>query len=304
MVYSIIVTFNGANWICKCLDSLLESTIKTQIIVVDNSSTDDTLYILKKKYPTIFVIENNANVGFGQANNLGIDVALKFNPEYIFLINQDAWVRPDTLQKLIEVSKKRKNYCILSPLHLNGDENDLDYKFVYHLAQEYKETITCDALINSDRLIDVKFVNAAIWLIKSDYLRLIGKFDSIFFHYGEDNDFANRVLYHGFKIGIYTRAIGFHGREQKESNFDRLSSKIKYQRRMVPYLIIMMNINNSFFINLKSSLGLAAGEIVKHVKRFKWTNIAIELLSVGTVLIFGSYKILKHREVNKSTVIY
>lgn len=303
MVYSIIVTFNGANWICNCLDSLFESTIKTQIIVVDNSSTDDTLSILKKNYPTVFVIENNANVGFGQANNLGIDVALKFNPEYIFLINQDAWVQPDTIHKLIEVSKERKNYCILSPLHLNGDEDALDYKFVYHLAQEYKETITFEALTSNDRLIDVKFVNAAIWLIKTDCLKLIGKFDSIFFHYGEDNDFANRVLYHGFKIGIYTQAIGFHGREQISSDFDRLSSKIKYQRRMVPYLIIMMNINNSFFINLKSSLGLAVGEIVKHAKKFKWTNIAIELLSAGTVLIFNSYKIIKHREQNKSTMI-
>jgi GT2 family glycosyltransferase len=303
MVYSIIVTFNGANWICNCLDSLLASTIKTQIIIVDNYSTDNTLDILKKNYPTVFVIENNANIGFGQANNLGIDVAFKFNPEYIFLINQDAWVRPDTLQKLIGVSKKHKNYCILSPLHLNGDGDDLDYKFVYHLAQEYKETITCDGLINSDRLIDVKFVNAAIWLIKTDHLKLIGKFDSIFFHYGEDNDFANRVLYHGFKVGIYTKAIGFHGREQTSSDFDRLRPKIKYQRRMVPYLIIMMNINNSFLINLKSSLGLAFGEIVKHAKRFKWMNIVIELLSVGTVLFFDSYKILKHRKINKSTLI-
>jgi GT2 family glycosyltransferase len=303
MVYSIIVTFNGANWICNCLDSLLASTIKTQIIIVDNYSTDNTLDILKKNYPTVFVIENNANIGFGQANNLGIDVAFKFNPEYIFLINQDAWVRPDTLQKLIGISKKHKNYCILSPLHLNGDGDDLDYKFVYHLAQEYKETITCDGLINSDRLIDVKFVNAAIWLIKTDHLKLIGKFDSIFFHYGEDNDFANRVLYHGFKVGIYTKAIGFHGREQTSSDFDRLRPKIKYQRRMVPYLIIMMNINNSFLINLKSSLGLAFGEIVKHAKRFKWMNIVIELLSVGTVLFFDSYKILKHRKINKSTLI-
>jgi GT2 family glycosyltransferase len=303
MVYSIIVTFNGANWICNCLDSLLASTIKTQIIIVDNYSTDNTLDILKKNYPTVFVIENNANIGFGQANNLGIDVAFKFNPEYIFLINQDAWVRPDTLQKLIGVSKKHKNYCILSPLHLNGDGDDLDYKFVYHLAQEYKETITCDGLINSDRLIDVKFVNAAIWLLKTDHLKLIGKFDSIFFHYGEDNDFANRVLYHGFKVGIYTKAIGFHGREQTSSDFDRLRPKIKYQRRMVPYLIIMMNINNSFLINLKSSLGLAFGEIVKHAKRFKWMNIVIELLSVGTVLFFDSYKILKHRKINKSTLI-
>jgi GT2 family glycosyltransferase len=303
MVYSIIVTFNGANWICNCLDSLLASTIKTQIIIVDNYSTDNTLDILKKNYPTVFVIENNANIGFGQANNLGIDVAFKFNPEYIFLINQDAWVRPDTLQKLIGVSKKHKNYCILSPLHLNGDGDDLDYKFVYHLAQEYKETITSDGLINSDRLIDVKFVNAAIWLLKTDHLKLIGKFDSIFFHYGEDNDFANRVLYHGFKVGIYTKAIGFHGREQTSSDFDRLRPKIKYQRRMVPYLIIMMNINNSFLINLKSSLGLAFGEIVKHAKRFKWMNIVIELLSVGTVLFFDSYKILKHRKINKSTLI-
>jgi GT2 family glycosyltransferase len=300
MVYSIIVTFNGANWICNCLDSLLKSTIKTQIIVIDNSSTDDTLSILKRNYPTVFVIENNANVGFGRANNLGIDVALKFNPEYVFLLNQDAWVQPDTIQKLIEVSKKHKNYGILSPLHLSGDEDALDYKFVYHLAQEYNETITCDVLTSNDSIINVKFVNAAIWLIKTDHLKKIGKFDSIFFHYGEDNDFANRVLYHGFKIGIYTQAIGFHGRDQNASDFDRLSSKVKYQRRMVPYLIIMMNINNSFFMNLKLSLGLAIGEIMGHAKRFKWMNIAIELLSVGSVLIFDSYNIIKHREQNKS----
>lgn len=300
MVYSIIVTFNGANWICRCLDSLLKSTVKTQIIVVDNSSTDETLSIIKKNYPAVFVIENKVNVGFGQANNLGIDIALKFNPEYIFLLNQDAWVQPDTIHQLVEVSKKHNNYGILSPLHLSGDEEALDYKFVYHLAQGYKETITCDVLTSNASIINVKFVNAAIWLIKTDHLKQIGKFDSIFYHYGEDNDFANRTLYHGFKIGIFTQAIGFHGRDQSASGFDSLNFKVKYQRRMVPYLIILMNINNSFLMNLKSSIGLAVGEIAGHAKRFKWINIAIELLSVSTVLIFDSYNIIKHRKQNKS----
>lgn len=75
-VNTIIVTYNGAQWIEKCLDSLHECKVKTHILIVDNASTDNTLSIIREKYPEVELIESAKNLGFGKANNIGLRKAL------------------------------------------------------------------------------------------------------------------------------------------------------------------------------------------------------------------------------------
>jgi GT2 family glycosyltransferase len=300
MIYTIVVTFNGANWIRKCLDSLLSSTIKTEVLIVDNCSTDDTLRIIEEEYPTIKIIENHANLGFGQANNLGFEVASKYDPEYFLLLNQDAWLEPDTLEKLIEAAKKNQDHYILSPLHLNANGSDLDFNFIYHLAKDGETIIREKYSFNDSReLVDVTFINAAIWLLPGDCIKQVGMFDPLFYHYGEDNDYASRVRYHGYKIGVIPQAVGFHGRAQQLFDYNQLSPGKKFLKRKIPYLITMMNINHSLVANLRLSGGLLAGELVKHAKRFNIFNIFIELLSFTNIMIFYLFEIITHREQNK-----
>jgi GT2 family glycosyltransferase len=88
--------------------------------VVDNNSADDTVNFIKANYPEVTLLEQNKNLGFGKANNIGISLAMKNEADYVFLLNQDAWVQPDTIEKLVSAHQREPQFGILSPMHLNG----------------------------------------------------------------------------------------------------------------------------------------------------------------------------------------
>jgi len=103
VIYVVIVTYNGMQWIDKCLDSLIHSSIPLNIIIIDNLSTDGTVDFIKHKYPTVELVETGKNLGFGKANNIGITHAVKQNADYVFLLNQDAWVGLNTIDELVKI---------------------------------------------------------------------------------------------------------------------------------------------------------------------------------------------------------
>ena len=100
-VYSIVVTYNGEQCITKCLQSLRESTQPSEVILIDNASSDQTVAFVRMHFPEVRVITQSCNLGFGAANNIGIRIALNEGADYLFLLNQDAWVTPDCIEKLI-----------------------------------------------------------------------------------------------------------------------------------------------------------------------------------------------------------
>ena len=106
-IYTIIVTFNGSEWIGKCIESLLQNSIKTKIIIIDNGSSDGTQDIIKS-YSSVLFIQSETNLGFGKANNIGINIATENGAEYIFLLNQDTYVEANTIGKLIDVMESDK----------------------------------------------------------------------------------------------------------------------------------------------------------------------------------------------------
>lgn len=89
-VYVIIATYNGKKWINSCFSSIYNSTVPLNTIVVDNGSTDGTQNIIREQFPKVNIIQSKTNIGFGQANNLGIKKAYDSGADYIFLLNQDA----------------------------------------------------------------------------------------------------------------------------------------------------------------------------------------------------------------------
>ena len=97
----VIVTFNGEIWIKKNLNSLLNSNYPIDIIIVDNASTDETINIIKE-FSAIELIQNKNNLGFGKANTIGIDLAIKKGADAIFLLNQDTWIYENTITNLAE----------------------------------------------------------------------------------------------------------------------------------------------------------------------------------------------------------
>ena len=249
-VLVVVITYNGEHWIRHCLGSLQQSKLPVSVLVVDNQSTDDTVMIIKKDFPEVQLIESSENLGFGRGNNVGMKKALDENYDYAFLLNQDAWIDPDTVETLIEVHQKYPEYGIISPLHLNRTETKLDRNFANYLCQANNLELMSDLLVPNSATQDiytVGFVNAAAWFLSQERLQAVGGFDPLFPHYGEDQDYVQRVVYYGYKVGVTPRTKIIHDREgyTKQSQMHRTLA-IQYNGS----LILLKNVNRPLHTNV------------------------------------------------------
>lgn len=248
MILCIVVTYNASKWISKCFGSLVNSTIPIKVVVMDNGSMDETPSIIRKNYPSVEVIETGINLGFTKANNLGFKRFIEDQFKYVFLLNQDAWIEKDTLNKLLEVFEKNPDAGIVSPIHLNGNSTGLDKGFALYLTPDNTPKFISDLYIGSLKSsYRTNFVNAAAWLINRKCIQKVGVFDSsLFCHYGEDDNYCQRVRYHNFGIYISTEATICHDREDRPKKrpqvFDKMNQdlikKTQYSNPFLPDSII------------------------------------------------------------------
>lgn len=251
-VFVIIVTYKGQLWYDRCFTSLRASEVPVQTVVIDNASNDGTIEYIRDNYPEIHLIASETNLGFGQGNNKGMRYAFDNGAECVFLLNQDAWIEPNTLKELVEIHKQNSEYGILSPMHLNADKTAIEKGLINYVADL---KITDPAWINDLYFNNLKavystnYVNAAAWLLPRTTLETVGGFDPIFFHYGEDDNYMQRVIYHGLKIGICPHVRVVHDTERRvEQN---INAKQNYYKNI---LVELCNINNqaqllNYFIN-------------------------------------------------------
>lgn len=212
-IYIIIATYNGMDWLPKCL----ASTRPYPVIIVDNDSTDGTSEYIEKEHSDIVLLGQKKNLGFGKANNIGISYALNKGADYVFLLNQDAYLFPDTIPSLMNVQDTNRSYGILSPVHINNSKNKLDTNFSNYVSCNNAPYFFSDFVLQKElqTIYEVPFINAAAWLISRACLEVVGGFDPIFFHYGEDDNFCQRVKYHSFRIGVVPSQFVIHDRENR-----------------------------------------------------------------------------------------
>lgn len=227
----VVVAYNSMRWAKKCYESLRNSNVSCDIITIDNGSTDGTQEFIRSNYPEVELIENDENIGFGKANNIGFKKALIEGYEYVYLLNQDAWVKPDTFEKLIEIAKKYPEYGVLSPMQMQANENQLDYTFrqwVVGCNQNHHPNLIDDMYNGkSNDVYEVDFVMAAHWLITRRCLETVGGFSPTFSHNGEDDNYLHRAKYWNFKVGIVPGCIAIHGRADRKETAER-SQYISY----------------------------------------------------------------------------
>jgi GT2 family glycosyltransferase len=217
-ILAIVVTYNGIDWIDYCIGSLISSTPTPDIICIDNNSTDGTQQFIAEHYPNVELVKSEKNLGFGKGNNLGLRQCIDEGYDYAFLLNQDARVEPDTIQKLVATHKQNTQYGVLSPIHRAYDNSILDENFTFMLRSSNTPKYISHAMLGIELkdIYETKFVNAALWLISNECLLKVGFFDPIFTHYCEDDDFLDRVQNSGFKVGIVPSALANHARNQKD----------------------------------------------------------------------------------------
>ncbi len=212
-LFVIIVTYKGQRWYHRCFGSLRESTIPVQTIVIDNASSDGTVEFIKENYPEIHLIECKENLGFGRANNIGMRYALDHDCDYVFLLNQDAWVEPDTFEKLVEIHQRHPEYGLLGPVQVNSEKTKVLDGVIQFLVNPDNINLNMfsDLMMGTvDEVYPVAEINAAAWLLPRQTLEIVGGFDPLFLHYGEDWNYLSRVLYHKMKVGLTPHVMMVH----------------------------------------------------------------------------------------------
>jgi GT2 family glycosyltransferase len=101
LVSIIIVNWNGRQYLSECFSSLKKQEYTdTEVIFVDNASTDDSVEFIRKHYPRTKIIENTKNLGFAGANNIGFHQA---KGELVLFLNNDTRVTKTFLTELVRV---------------------------------------------------------------------------------------------------------------------------------------------------------------------------------------------------------
>mgnify|MGYP000129694605 CR=1 FL=1 len=227
MTVFIIITFNNQNQIQTCLDSIF-SLIKKKpikIIIIDNHSSDQTLSIIEKNpHPEILLIKNQQNFGFAKAVNQGIKIAQrKFNPDYFFLLNPDAFLVKDTLEIMLEKAKNKPEVGIVAPkiidpktrkiLFLGGKINWLKMK-TFHFKKNPS------IYFSFQNFLSTLYLSGCALLIKKKLIEKTGLLNERFFLYYEDADFSLRAQRKGFQLSVASEAVCYHQESSSSNNND------------------------------------------------------------------------------------
>lgn len=261
----VIVTYNAMQWAERCFDSLRKSTIVPDVFVVDNGSTDGTQTYIQQNYPEVMFQQSKENLGFGKANNLGLQYALDNEYDYVYLLNQDAWVMPETFEKLIEISERNPCYGVLSPMQIQANGEHLDCNFVKNVIgySQRSEPLIIDDLFfgRKNEVYEVTYVMAAHWMISRKCLETVGGFSPTFPHYGEDDNYMGRVIYHNMKVVIVPHLSVVHDREGRKESKEKyiymgyIRSLIylsRLDRTFLKAFFYMFNINLELTFKYKS----------------------------------------------------
>lgn len=268
-VMIVVVSYNGLRWINTCL----KSCVNYPTIVVDNASSDETVSFIEANYPNVILLKQSVNFGFGQANNIGIRYALDRGAEHVFLLNQDAYLVDDVLDKLIDFQKKNSSYGILSPIHITGDKKKLDRNFANFMLKEDSGQFYSDFVLGNilASVYDVPFVNAAAWLISKKCLETVGGFDPLFFHYGEDNNYCQRVLFHDFKIGVVPNSFIIHDRIERAKV--KPYSQEYYKDQEKTYKVKFANVfNDNYLVDIEIKIKQVKKRILRAILLLRIKN--------------------------------
>lgn len=179
----IVVTFNSAH----CLPSLGASLRNfPHIIFIDNRSDDETVSEISQHLPQATIICNEKNLGFGAANNLGLNSA---KTPFCLLLNPDCQIDAHSAQKLLETANAFPDAALVAPQLLRSNFTpEINYRWV--------NTLWTSKGPGAEGLCCVGFACGAAWLLNMSVMKEIGFFDECFFLYYEDDDLCHRIFDH------------------------------------------------------------------------------------------------------------
>jgi GT2 family glycosyltransferase len=208
----IILNYNGREHLDACLSSLRDLDFpkeQLEVIVVDNGSTDGSVGFIKSAFPDIHIIENEINLGFSRAANIG---ASKATGKYVAFLNNDMRVDKKWLKILVDIAGSKQGAACVGSTVLKWDGKGVDFEGrtddAFCLSYTPENTPLTPSLSNSQR--QSFFVSGGAVLFERRVFQEVGGFDPDFFFYHEDVDLCWRLWLRGHECVLSSESIVYH----------------------------------------------------------------------------------------------
>lgn len=203
----VILNYNSGDFLFKCLNSLDKNhaSLKLDVWVVDNASTDASIKLAQENFPKISYILEKANIGFSKGNNLALK---KIENEYILILNPDTEVFPETLNYMVQYMKDHLDVGAAT-CKVELPNGELDWgshrgfptplaSFLYYFLKNDSLYHLSSKDMKKDHEVDA--ISGSFFLTRKSVLDKVGLFDEAYFMYAEDLDLSFRIKKAGYKI--------------------------------------------------------------------------------------------------------
>jgi GT2 family glycosyltransferase len=203
----VIVSWNTQSMTRDCLRSVYAGlgALQTQVVVVDNASTDGSQHMIKTEFPQVLLIHNKDNAGFARANNQAFSQCLG---RHILLLNSDTLILGQTLEKSVAYLDRNPQVGAMGCRVLNTDGSMQPtcgrFPTLWNLLVLTSGVARIPGLRrldayqlthwdrNDER--DVDSVTGCYLMVRHSAMRKVGRLDESFFFYGEETDWCTRFL--------------------------------------------------------------------------------------------------------------
>jgi GT2 family glycosyltransferase len=213
----VVVTLDALPWIERCL----ESVAAHETVVVDHGSSDGTVELVRERFPAVRLVERG-NTGLAAGWNRGMREA---TGDYFLILNADAWVLGDALERLVAFAEAHPDAAIVAP-RLRFPDGRLQrsvrgFPTLWRLATEYyflRKLAPRSRLLNAfygagfrhDEAREIDFAKAAGFLLRRVAFDEVGPFDEEFFLFSEETDWCYRAREAGWRSYFYPGAEVVH----------------------------------------------------------------------------------------------
>lgn len=231
-----VLNYCGAQKSIACLESLSRTEYPNiRVVVVDNASGDGSADLIAQIRPDLDLVRSDQNLGYAGGNALGVARCLEWGAEYIWVLNNDTLVLPDTLGKMVREAQASPRIgavgCVIrderapsSILALGGGRISPLLGLARHVT-------------NREEGHRLDFLTGACMLIPTPVIRELGFISPDYFLYWEDVDYCYRLIRHGYKLVVALDATIFH---DESSTLGKSSDLLTYYsfRSMVKFFYL------------------------------------------------------------------
>ena len=201
----IIVSYNVRRYLDQCLESVGKALkgVESEVFVVDNASSDDTMTVLPPKYTEVKFVANDENLGFARANNVAIRQS---QGEYVLLLNPDTTVAEHTLREAVAFMDAHPQAGGAGVMMHNEDgtrapesRRSIPTPWVSALKMLGFTKRYYMSHLPWDEPCRIEVISGAFFLLRRSAIDKVGMLDEDFFMYGEDIDLSYRLLKGGYE---------------------------------------------------------------------------------------------------------